>query len=489
MVDANGIDPGHTGFMILCTALVQFMTPGLALFYGGIVGSTSVINVMFQSMVSLSVVFILWAIFGFSLTFGDPWFSLNGYHLLGDPRSFFMLEGVSVYGPLVRQGEVVTPGFPAMIFAAYQGMFAVITPALIAGSYVDRLRFGPNVLFLVAWLTLVYTPIGYWNWGGGVMYQLGARDFAGGIVVHESGGLSALPCVWILGRRAVPPGRASAFFKQAHNVPFVLLGTAVLWLGWFGFNAGSAMASSGLAGLALLNTQIAGASGMAMWVVIDWFVQGKPKLEEHVREPLPACVGYVLPTKAFIAGVAGAIVCYSAVNIIDRLDLTTLWTRSAFTVWAASSAQSLWVAFLDPEECADVKTAPAWCANPGTVTRSWRQVRIQLVCATLTAVYCCTATYLILKLMTIRGIVPILKHYEDQDSARDYEQFGEIAYAQHSVTPVPSTGTMASRLMCAEVADEESEDGDGSVSLDDYVKHDLITPRQGNSRCLGLMPM
>lgn len=425
-----GLDHGSTAFMFLATALVQFMTPGLGFFYAGMVNARSAVQLIMQSFISLGLIFTIWIVVGFSLTFGTPWISLGGWNFIGDPRTYWMLSGVHIYQPLQRAGAVVAAGFPGMLFMAYQAMFAVITPALISGAFVDRLRFGPYLIFIAVWLFVVYTPLGYWNWGGGWMFQMGAWDFAGGMVVHESAGFSALGSLLALGPRANPPNPRSV---SPHSVPLVVIGTAMLWFGWFGFNGGSALAIGGLATIAFVNTQIAPATAMLTWVACDWIILKKPTLLGACSGAvcglvvITPCAGFVQPSMAMVAGVLGAIFCWNCTyyniyksGLDDACDTVGVHGVGGFlgTIFVGCLS--------DPAECAS-SDPPVWCANPGTCTRSWNQLRIQTICAIVSACFACVATYCLLKVFVMFGMSP-LDDYPSQFQAQDYQEFGEVAY-------------------------------------------------------------
>lgn len=427
--------------MFLATALVQFMTPGLAFFYSGMVGSRSVVMVMYQSFVALGIVFMLWTVFVFSLTFGEPWIVVNGYGFIARPDTYFMLNDVGIYGPLQRASTIVVNGFPGMLFMAYQGMFAVITPALISGAFVDRMRFGPYLIFITLWLMTVYAPLGYWNWGGGWMFQIGAWDFAGGMVVHEAAGFSALGAMLALGRRAPPPrGRPKDEDIAPHSLPLVLLGTGMLWFGWFGFNGGSALTIGGLATIAFVNTQLAPSAGMMAWIALDWLWTGRPSLLGACSGAVCGLVvitpsaGFVQPQMAMFAGILGAILCYFTVQAVksskhldDPCDTLGVHGIGGFlgTILVGVLA--------DPYECSLSDTAPVWCANPGTVTRSWHQTYIQSICAVVAAAYSAIATYLLLSMMS--QFRSPLKTYAQQETARDAISFLESAYKVDVMEP------------------------------------------------------
>src|SRR5215510_11635468 len=249
------MNQADTAWMLMSTALVLLMTPALAFFYGGLVRSKNALNTMMMSFVSLGFVGVLWAILGYSLAFS------TGSPLVGDLSRLF-LAGVG----LEAQGTI-----PHMLFMAYQGTFAIITAALISGAIVERMRFSAYVAFIALWSLVVYSPIAHWVWGGGWLAKLGALDFAGGTVVHVNAAAAALVAAIVLGKRS--DYGSSALLP--HNVPFVLLGAGLLWFGWFGFNAGSALAASPIAGLAFITTMLAPAATLVVWSFLDVMRSGK----------------------------------------------------------------------------------------------------------------------------------------------------------------------------------------------------------------------
>src|SRR5918999_1585869 len=251
----QAINPADTAWMLVATAMVLLMTPALAFFYGGLVRSKNALNTMMMSVVSLGFVGVLWAVFGYSLAFapGTPW--------IGDTsRMFLRTVGLDPQGTI-----------PPLLFMAFQGTFAIITAALISGAIVERMRFSAYVAFISLWALLVYSPIAHWVWGGGWLAQMGALDFAGGTVVHVNAAAAALVAALVVGRRS-DYGTSPIL---PHNVPFVLLGAGMLWFGWFGFNAGSALAASPQAGLAFVTTMLAPASTLVVWTLLDTFRLGK----------------------------------------------------------------------------------------------------------------------------------------------------------------------------------------------------------------------
>lgn len=295
------INTADTAFMLVASALVLLMTPGLAFFYGGLVGRKNVLAIMMQSMVSLGVTTILWVVVGYSLSFGSD---IGG--IIGNPADFFLLKNINV--------SDVYPGLgiPVYLFVAYQLMFAVITPALITGAFANRMPFKAYLAFLVAWQLVVYYPFVHMVWGGGWMASYGVLDFAGGIVVHAIAGIGALATVFFLGKRQVSE-------PEPHNIPFVALGTALLWFGWFGFNAGSALAVNEITSLAFINTQIGGAFAGVTWMILDWRLTKKPTLVGFcvgavagLATVTPAA-GFVAPQSAMLIGILAGSIPYAAV--------------------------------------------------------------------------------------------------------------------------------------------------------------------------------
>lgn len=269
------INAADTAWLLTATALVLLMTPGLSFFYGGMVRMKNVVSTLLQSFIAMAVISLLWVVIGFSLSFGE---SFHG--LIGDPRTFFMFRGVG--------GEThpaLAPTIPLLLFALFQLKFAIITPALITGAFAERVRFKAYVLFMVLFSLVIYAPLAHWTWHPeGFLRQWGVLDFAGGTVVHMSAGFAALAGAILLGRRRV---HVKAEANTPANLPFVMLGTGMLWFGWFGFNAGSALSASSQASLAFATTNTASAAAMLGWLVFDWSRGRKPSA-------LGACVGAVV---------------------------------------------------------------------------------------------------------------------------------------------------------------------------------------------------
>src|ERR1700680_1169962 len=316
------LDTGNTVCMILCSSLVMLMTPGLAFFYGGLVGRKNVLSIMIQSFVSMGWTTVLWWAFGFSLCFsGDLKSGTDFFGVLGNFQWAF-LRGITLDTP-----SLINPSIPMIVFCAYQMMFAIITPALITGAFANRVTFKAYMLFLTAWLTLVYFPFVHMVWGGGIMASWGVLDFAGGIVVHNIAGIAALASVLYVGKRRV-------LDRGPHSIPLVALGTGLLWFGWYGVNAGSEMRVDSVTATAFLNTDVAASFAAVAWLLVAWLNEKKPKLLGLLTGAvagLPTvtpAAGYVSPTTAVIIGIVSGVVCNYAVEMKNKLQ----WD-DALDVW------------------------------------------------------------------------------------------------------------------------------------------------------------
>lgn len=300
-----GIDTGNTAWILIAAAMVFFMTPGLALFYGGMARSKNVLSTIMQSFFLIGVISVEFMLIGYTLIFGDDVHgiigSLNKIGLMGTENS--IMEGANI---------------PEMAFIAFQCMFAIITPAIMSGSITGRMRFAPFVVFAVIWSVLIYNPMAHWVWGGGFLADLGALDFAGGLVIHVLSGVSGLVLCLLLGRRR-GYGRMPML---PHHLPMTVLGGAMLWFGWFGFNAGSALGAGPLAANAVLTTQMSAAIGIVGWVLVERYHRGKPTVLGAVSGGVSCLVaitpaaGFVTPVAAIPIGFIGAICCYVAVAIL-----------------------------------------------------------------------------------------------------------------------------------------------------------------------------
>ena len=305
------MDTGSTAWVLMSTALVLLMTPGLAFFYGGLVRAANVLNTIKMSFIALGVVALEWALVGYSFAFAP------GSALLGSDAWF------GLFGVGIQPEKAYAPEVPHLAFMAFQMMFAVITPALISGAVVGRMKFRAYLVFALGWAVVVYNPVAHWVWGvGGWVRDLGALDFAGGTVVHVTAGVSALVAALILGPRRQEPGKKQ--HERPHNIPMVVLGASLLWFGWFGFNAGSAMSANGIAALAVVTTMLGGAAAVAMWVAIELVRAGRPTATGASVAAVVGLVaitpgaGFVTPLSAILIGAIAAACCYAAVAQIKR---------------------------------------------------------------------------------------------------------------------------------------------------------------------------
>src|SRR5882724_3054825 len=309
------LDTGNTSFMILCSSLVMLMTPGLAFFYGGLVGRRNVLAIMMQSFVSMGWTTVIWFVAGYSLCFSGD---VGG--VIGNLDMAF-LRGVTLATPSP------TPGIPLLVHVAYQMMFAIITPALITGAFANRVTFKAYMAFLTLWLFFVYFPFVHMLWGGGILQRWGALDFAGGIVVHNTAGLAALASVLYVGRRRVQDG-------GAHSVPLVALGTGLLWFGWYGFNAGSEFRVDSVTAVAFLNTDLAASFAAIAWLCMDWMTTKKPKFLGLLTgavaglATITPAAGFVSPASACLIGAIAGVICFYAVVLKNKLrwdDALDVW--------------------------------------------------------------------------------------------------------------------------------------------------------------------
>jgi ammonium transporter, Amt family len=310
-VTASKIDTGDTAWILISTALVMLMTPGLALFYGGMVRGKNVLGTLMQSFIAISVISVQWILIGYTLSFGPD---VNG--IIGN-LSWMGLNGVGV-----EPNPDYAPTIPHMAFMMYQAMFAVITPALITGAFAERMKFSAYLLFIVLWSTLVYDPVAHWVWGaGGWLKAMGVLDFAGGIVVHLISGISALAAALLIGKR-------KGYLQEAmypHNLPMTVLGTGLLWFGWFGFNAGSALSAGTLSTMAFVATHTSAVSATAIWVIIEWLHRGKPTMFGAATGSIAGLAtitpasGFVSPMSSLIIGLAAGAICYMSLNMKGKL--------------------------------------------------------------------------------------------------------------------------------------------------------------------------
>jgi len=379
------VDAGDTAWVLVSAALVMLMTPGLGFFYAGLSRRKNVINLLTQCFISVAVVTVVWTLWGYSLAFGPD---AGGY---GGRLDWMFLRGVG--------GEPNTdyaPTIPHSAFMLFQLMFAIITPALVVGAFAERLRFSTFLIFLVAWSTFVYSPIAHWVWGvGGWLRTLGALDFAGGTVVHISSGVSALVAALVVGRRI---DYGSGGFEPS-NPTYVILGAALLWFGWFGFNGGSALASNGLASNAFMVTQLAAAMAALSWMLLGWAHRGKASSIGAASGAVAGLVaitpasGFVGPQAALVIGGVAGILCYIGVNVRGRLGVD-----DSLDVWGVHGVGGTWGA-LATGIFADTAINPA--ASNGLLLGNPSLLAVQAAGVAATWAYAGAVTWLLLKLLDL----------------------------------------------------------------------------------------
>ncbi len=406
------INSGDTAFILISAALVMLMTiPGLALFYSGLVRRKNVLGTIMQSFILVGLITIQWVLIGYSLSFGPDrmgliggleWFGLNGVGL--DPNPDYAAT------------------IPHQAFMIYQAMFAIITPCLIAGAFAERMKFSAFVIFSLLWATIVYDPLAHWVWGvGGWMRNMGALDFAGGTVVHISSGISALAAALVIGKRIgyrrepMPP----------HNMTLVVIGAALLWFGWFGFNAGSALSSGGLATSAFVVTHIAAAAASITWTFVEWIRHGKPTILGAASGAVAGLVaitpaaGFVGPISAILIGISVGIVCFIAVVILKNI-LGYDDSLDAFGVHGVGGTLGALATGLLASKAINPAGADGlFFGNPGQL---WTQV----IATVVTAVFSFVATLIILKVIDL--VIGIRVQEEDEIMGLDLSQHNETGY-------------------------------------------------------------
>ena len=407
----GAVNTGDTAWVLISTALVMLMTPGLALFYGGLVRRKNVLSTIMHSFFMLALVSVTWVLWGYSLAFGPD----TGLGLIGG------LEWLGLEGVTGEPSETYAPGVPHLAFMSFQMMFAIITPALITGAFAERKRFKAFVLFSVLWSTLVYAPIAHWVWSpDGWLAGLGVLDFAGGTVVHLASGVAALVAALVVGRRIglVRPA------TEPHDVPMTVLGAGLLWFGWFGFNAGSALGANGLAATALVTTNTAAAMAALTWVTISWLHRGTPSVVGAAIGAVAGLVaitpaaGFVTPAAAILIGFGVAVVCYGAtlLRLRSRVD-DALDVFAVHGVGGAFGAVATGI-------FATLAVNPA--GRDGLLAGNAGQVLVQVFGAGVVAVYAALMTGLILAAVNL--IVRVRVADDAQEAGLDVAQHGEVAY-------------------------------------------------------------
>ncbi len=406
---ANKIDAGDTAFVLVSAALVMLMTPGLAMFYGGMVRRKNVLGTIMQSFVAIALVSVQWILFGYSLSFGPD---SNG--LIGN-LSWAGLSGVGV-----APNPDYAPTVPHLAFMIYQAMFAVITPALIAGAFAERMKFSAYLIFTLVWTTIVYDPVAHWVWGaGGWLKNLGVMDFAGGIVVHITSGISALAAALIIGKRK---GHAHDF--TPHNLPMTVIGAGLLWFGWFGFNAGSALSAGALSTTTFVATHISAVGATLVWVLIEWLHRGKPTMFGAATGSVAGLAtitpasGFVGPIPALIIGLFAGAVCYIALNMKTRLGYDD--SLDAFGVHGVGGILGALAAGLFAQKLINPSGADGlFFGNP-------KALITQIIAIAVTVAYSFVITAILLKI--IDKTIGLRVDDESEVIGLDITQHGESGY-------------------------------------------------------------
>ena len=437
----EGASRGDTAWMIVATALVMLMTPGLAFFYGGLVRSKNVLNTLMMSFIALAIISIQWMLWGFSEAFGPNEIKVGSVGLFANPMTWAGLKGVGA-------APIAPNTIPESIYMLFQMTFAIITPALISGAIAERMKFGAYCLFILLWATFFYDPLAHMVWGGGYIGTgyLHALDFAGGTVVHISSGISALTLAFMLGKRK---GHGSDEMRP-HNVPMVLLGAALLWFGWFGFNAGSELAADGVACAAFINTHIATAAAALSWVLVEWIRFKKPTAVGLASGAVaglvaitPAC-GFVNATAALYIGLIVSPICFSVIQLKSKLNryddaLDVFGVHACGGMWGALATGLFANAAVNANITTPVATPGGLGAQNGPLgflaggpSGSWHQFGVQLEAVVLTIVMAVVATFIIGKVV---GLVTggLRAPADEEESGLDVTEHGEEGYSSDNV--------------------------------------------------------
>ncbi|MEX2284856.1 MAG: ammonium transporter [Gemmatimonadota bacterium] len=406
LVQAPELNPADTVWVLVSTALVLLMTPALGFFYGGLVRSKNVLNTMMMSVASIAIVGLTWSLLGYSLAFSP------GSDFIGS-LDHALLRGVGT--ETGRWGA-----FPHVLYMAYQGTFAIIAAALISGAVVERMRFGAYLAFIALWSLVVYAPVAHWVWGNGWIAQLGAIDFAGGTVVHITAGLAAVVSAIVVGRR----GDYGRHAVLPHNVPYVLLGAALLWFGWFGFNGGSALAANATAAVAVVNTLLAPAASVLIWLFLDLRRTGKATAVGVATAAVVGLVavtpaaGFIAPLHAIVLGGIAAVPSYFALQIRSRTRLD-----DSLDVFAAHGVGGIVGALLT-----GVFASTAWGSpHAGLIGGNAALLLRQTIALLAAGAYSALATYVLLKLINL--VLPLRRTGDQERQGLDVIQHGEEAYS------------------------------------------------------------
>ncbi|HIN05250.1 MAG TPA: ammonium transporter [Dehalococcoidia bacterium] len=402
------MDSGDTAWILACSALVLLMTPGVAFFYGGLVRRTNAAATMMHSFMTIGIVGVVWVLWGYSLAFGPD---IGG--VIGS------LEWIGLRGVSATEAGPYSDAIPHQAFMIFQAMFAIITPALVTGAFAERMKFSAFVIFIVLWVTLVYAPLAHWVWGGGWLGSLGALDFAGGTVVHISAGMGALAAALLVGKRVGFQIESMA----PHNVPMVVLGASLLWFGWFGFNAGSALAADGVATNAFVTTNTATAAALVTWVAMSWLFDKKPSVVGAATGAVAGLVaitpaaGFVGPLPAIIIGLGAGVVCYGAVKLLAKLKVD-----DSLAVWGVHGIGGVWGAL-----ATGLFVGIGFAALAEGVSRG-EQILYQLIGIGASAGWAFVVTALIV--LVLRFVIPggVRVSPDEEAVGLDLSQHGEQAY-------------------------------------------------------------
>jgi ammonium transporter, Amt family len=407
----GAVDSGDTAFMLVSAAMVMLMTPGLAFFYGGMVRGKNVLGTMMQSFMAVAIISVQWMVVGYSLGFGP-----DKGHVVGG------LEWIGLRGVGMTPNPDYAATIPHQTYMIYQCMFAVITPALITGAVAERMKFKTYLVFMLLWATFVYDVIAHWVWGtGGWLRNMGALDFAGGTVVHISSGVSALVAALMIGRRRGYPSTP----MPPHNLPYTLLGTGLLWFGWFGFNAGSAVTAGTVSTGAFIATHAAASSAAVGWVMMDWLVRGRPTALGAASGAVAGLVaitpasGYVGPLSALVIGAAAGCVCFLAVML--RSKTTVDDSLDVFGVHGTGGTLGALLTGLFAQKAVNA------AGSDGLLFGNAALFGTQAVAVLATWAYSATATYVLLKILDLT--MGLRVNPEQEDEGLDVAEHGESAYA------------------------------------------------------------
>jgi Amt family ammonium transporter len=418
ILTGHPIDTGDTAWVLMSIALVMLMTPGLALFYGGLVRRKNVLSTIMQSIFILALVSVTWVLFGFTLAFGkDVSFTVFGVHVSG------LIGGLDFVGlrNIGKDPISYAPTIPASAYMAFQMMFAIITPALITGAFAERKKFKAFVIFSLLWTLLVYSPIAHWVWGQGGWLGatgIGALDYAGGTVVHISSGVAALVAALVLGPRV---RRESERFEP-HDVRLAVIGAGLLWFGWFGFNGGSALGANGAAANAIVVTNTAAGMGALTWVTVSWLHKGTPSVVGAISGAVAGLVaitpasGFVDASAAIIIGMAAGAVCYGAIILREHMKID-----DALDVWAVHGVGGTLGAILT-----GVFAVAAVGGFSGLIDGNAGQVGKQFIAVAATWIYSGVATFIILKV--VDHFVGLRVEESEEEAGLDSSQHGEVAW-------------------------------------------------------------